>query len=173
MILTIICVLQATSEPPIPFLTTTYHLGQMWPSASIVCRPIAIRCVSDWLIRVWFLCKTSTLPNKFFRYSSMCRFFAHLCLFLQMIDIPVPPSPTQIILESYLGVLEVGVSYVLWHVIIHLLLRRLDNATWLRCMQVLSVTMLLSAMRNFSFHWVWRQTSTNVAWRWQEQASTV
>ena len=44
----------------------------------------------------------------------MCRFFAHLCLFLQMIDIPVPPSPTQIILESYLGVLEVGVSHVLW-----------------------------------------------------------
>jgi len=37
----------------------------------------------------------------------MCRFFAHLCLFLQMIEIPVPPLPTQIILESYLGVLEV------------------------------------------------------------------
>ncbi|KDR66942.1 hypothetical protein GALMADRAFT_147583 [Galerina marginata CBS 339.88] len=41
-----------------------------------------------------------------FEYNAMCRFFAHLCLFLQMIDVPVPPVPTQTILESYLGVLE-------------------------------------------------------------------
>ncbi|KAF9530797.1 nuclear pore complex protein [Crepidotus variabilis] len=41
-----------------------------------------------------------------FEYSAMCRFFAHLCLFLQMIDIPVPPMATQVILESYLEVLE-------------------------------------------------------------------
>ncbi|KAF8962886.1 nuclear pore protein 84/107 [Flammula alnicola] len=41
-----------------------------------------------------------------FEYDAMCRFFAHLCLFLQMIDVPVPPRSTQIILESYLGVLE-------------------------------------------------------------------
>ncbi|KAJ3503194.1 hypothetical protein NLJ89_g8543 [Agrocybe chaxingu] len=39
-------------------------------------------------------------------YGSMCRFFAHLCLFLQMIDTPVPPAVTQVILESYLEVLE-------------------------------------------------------------------
>jgi nuclear pore complex protein Nup107 len=37
----------------------------------------------------------------------MTRFFAHLCLFLQLIDIPVPPLATQIILEAYLQVLEV------------------------------------------------------------------
>lgn len=37
----------------------------------------------------------------------MTRFFAHLCLFLQMIDIPVPPLATQVILEAYLQVLEV------------------------------------------------------------------
>jgi nuclear pore complex protein Nup107 len=37
----------------------------------------------------------------------MTRFFAHLCLFLQIIDIPVPPLATQVILESYLQVLEV------------------------------------------------------------------
>ncbi|KAJ7273472.1 nuclear pore protein 84/107 [Mycena haematopus] len=41
-----------------------------------------------------------------FEYTTMCRFFAHLCLFLQMIDIPVPPLATQVILESYLQVLE-------------------------------------------------------------------
>ena len=38
----------------------------------------------------------------------MARFFAHLCLYLQMIDIPVPPLATQVILESYLQVLEVS-----------------------------------------------------------------
>lgn len=37
----------------------------------------------------------------------MCRFFAHLCLYFQMIDVTVPPLATQIILESYLQVLEV------------------------------------------------------------------
>ncbi|KAF9469517.1 nuclear pore protein 84/107 [Collybia nuda] len=41
-----------------------------------------------------------------FEYATMCRFFAHLCLYLQMIDIPVPPLATQVILESYLQVLE-------------------------------------------------------------------
>ncbi|KAI0048451.1 nuclear pore protein 84/107 [Auriscalpium vulgare] len=39
-------------------------------------------------------------------YPTMTRFFAHLCLFLQMIDIPVSPLATQIILEAYLRVLE-------------------------------------------------------------------
>ncbi|KAF5346850.1 hypothetical protein D9756_010620 [Leucocoprinus leucothites] len=39
-------------------------------------------------------------------YAPMCRFFAHLCLYLQMIDVIVPPIATQIILESYLQVLE-------------------------------------------------------------------
>ncbi|KAG2121243.1 hypothetical protein DEU56DRAFT_100676 [Suillus clintonianus] len=36
----------------------------------------------------------------------MMRFFAHLCLYLQTIDIPVPPLATQVILEAYLQVLE-------------------------------------------------------------------
>ncbi|KAF9488030.1 nuclear pore protein 84/107 [Pleurotus eryngii] len=39
-------------------------------------------------------------------YSTMCRFFAHLCLFLRMIDIAVPPLAAQIILEAYIRVLE-------------------------------------------------------------------
>ncbi|KAI0723479.1 nuclear pore protein 84/107 [Earliella scabrosa] len=39
-------------------------------------------------------------------YPTMTRFFAHLCLFLQMIDLPVSPFATQIILEAYLQVLE-------------------------------------------------------------------
>ncbi|KAI0259467.1 nuclear pore protein 84/107 [Gloeopeniophorella convolvens] len=39
-------------------------------------------------------------------YPTMTRFFAHLCLFLQMIDIPVSPLAIQIILEAYLQVLE-------------------------------------------------------------------
>ncbi|KII84942.1 hypothetical protein PLICRDRAFT_146529 [Plicaturopsis crispa FD-325 SS-3] len=41
-------------------------------------------------------------------YPTMTRFFAHLCLFLQMIDIPVPPLATQVILEAYLRVLELA-----------------------------------------------------------------
>lgn len=36
----------------------------------------------------------------------MTRFFAHLCLFIQMIDLPVSPFATQVILEAYLQVLE-------------------------------------------------------------------
>ncbi|TFY81397.1 hypothetical protein EWM64_g2615 [Hericium alpestre] len=40
-------------------------------------------------------------------YPTMTRFFAHLCLYLQMIDIPVPPLATQVVLEAYLQVLEV------------------------------------------------------------------
>ncbi|KAJ7494494.1 nuclear pore protein 84/107 [Mycena galericulata] len=47
-----------------------------------------------------------TYAQSSFEYTTMCRFFAHLCLFLQMIDIPVPPLATQVILESYLQVLE-------------------------------------------------------------------
>ncbi|KAL4062442.1 nuclear pore protein 84/107 [Scleroderma yunnanense] len=39
-------------------------------------------------------------------YPTMTRFFAHLCLFLQMIDISTPPLSIQIILEAYLQVLE-------------------------------------------------------------------
>lgn len=39
-------------------------------------------------------------------YAPMCRFFAHLCLYLQMIDIAVPKIAMQVILESYLQVLE-------------------------------------------------------------------
>lgn len=37
----------------------------------------------------------------------MTRFFAHLCLFLQMIDVSPSPLATQVILEAYLQVLEV------------------------------------------------------------------
>ncbi|TFY52382.1 hypothetical protein EVJ58_g10050 [Rhodofomes roseus] len=40
------------------------------------------------------------------QYASMSRFFAHLCLYLQMIDIDIPPLATQVILEAYLQVLE-------------------------------------------------------------------
>jgi nuclear pore complex protein Nup107 len=47
------------------------------------------------------------LLNPLSSYASMARFFAHLCLYLRLIDIPVPPDPTQIILEEYLQVLEV------------------------------------------------------------------
>ncbi|KAH9940156.1 nuclear pore protein 84/107 [Epithele typhae] len=39
-------------------------------------------------------------------YSAMTRFFAHVCLFFQMIDVPVSPFATQTILEAYLQVLE-------------------------------------------------------------------
>ncbi|KAF7797289.1 hypothetical protein EIP86_008484 [Pleurotus ostreatoroseus] len=36
----------------------------------------------------------------------MTRFFAHLCLYLQMIDVAAPPLAVQVILEAYLQVLE-------------------------------------------------------------------
>ncbi|KAK7436197.1 Nucleoporin nup84 [Stygiomarasmius scandens] len=41
-----------------------------------------------------------------YEYAPMCRFFAHLCLYLKMIDIDVPPNSAVIILEHYLQVLE-------------------------------------------------------------------
>ncbi|KAL5501221.1 NUP84 [Sanghuangporus vaninii] len=43
-----------------------------------------------------------TQPN----FPSLTRFFAHLCLFLRLIDMPIPADATQIILEVYLQVLE-------------------------------------------------------------------
>lgn len=51
-----------------------------------------------------------------FRYPTMTRFFAHLCLFLQIIDISPPPLATQTILEAYLQVLEVAQNLYLSHV---------------------------------------------------------
>ncbi|KAJ7582625.1 nuclear pore protein 84/107 [Mycena floridula] len=44
-------------------------------------------------------------PSKL-EYAPLCRFFAHLCLFLRMVDNPVPPMAEQTILEAYLQVLE-------------------------------------------------------------------
>ncbi|KZT29989.1 hypothetical protein NEOLEDRAFT_1126698 [Neolentinus lepideus HHB14362 ss-1] len=41
-------------------------------------------------------------------YPHMTRFFAHLCLFLRMIDVPVSPDAAQTILEAYLQVLELA-----------------------------------------------------------------
>jgi nuclear pore complex protein Nup107 len=41
----------------------------------------------------------------------MTRFFAHLCLYLQLIDITVSPLAIQIILEAYLQVLEARQYY--------------------------------------------------------------
>ena len=49
---------------------------------------------------------TSLNPLFLRRFPIMTRFFAHLCLFLQIIDIPTPAVETQVILEVYLGVLE-------------------------------------------------------------------
>ncbi|KIY49632.1 hypothetical protein FISHEDRAFT_40657 [Fistulina hepatica ATCC 64428] len=40
------------------------------------------------------------------QYPVYCRFFAHLCLFLQLIDMSPPPMAVQRILETYLEVLE-------------------------------------------------------------------
>jgi len=53
----------------------------------------------------WFFSNLNSLLCA--RYAPLCQFFAHLCLFLQMIDISVPPLATQTILEAYLEVLEV------------------------------------------------------------------
>lgn len=74
----------------------------------------------------------------------MTRFFAHLCLFLQMIDIPVPPLATQVILEAYLQVLEVSINY---NLILNLIStvygsRVLASEISLLCMLVLWAIML-------------------------------
>ncbi|PPR04880.1 hypothetical protein CVT26_012721, partial [Gymnopilus dilepis] len=45
------------------------------------------------------------MPDTF-EYDAMCRFFAHLCLFLQLIDVPTPLDSTHAILEAYIKVLE-------------------------------------------------------------------
>ncbi|KAG6828732.1 hypothetical protein H0H92_006920 [Tricholoma furcatifolium] len=50
--------------------------------------------------------RNGSLPPSSREHAPLCRFFAHLCLYLQMIDITVPPLATQVILESYLQVLE-------------------------------------------------------------------
>ncbi|KNZ76179.1 Nuclear pore complex protein [Termitomyces sp. J132] len=50
--------------------------------------------------------RSGSLPVSSREHAPLCRFFAHLCLYFQMIDIPVPPLATQVILESYLQVLE-------------------------------------------------------------------
>ena len=41
-------------------------------------------------------------------FTHLTRFFAHLCLYLQLMDIEVPNDAVQVILEVYLKVLEVG-----------------------------------------------------------------
>ena len=56
---------------------------------------------------------TSPLPYTsmflhVFSFTALTRFFAHFCLFLRLIDIPVPHAAIQIILEVYLQVLEVS-----------------------------------------------------------------
>ncbi|CCM01547.1 uncharacterized protein FIBRA_03605 [Fibroporia radiculosa] len=50
--------------------------------------------------------RNSTYLTTSPEYPTMTRFFAHLCLYLKMIDVPVPPLATQVILEAYLQVLE-------------------------------------------------------------------
>ncbi|KIL59037.1 hypothetical protein M378DRAFT_169919 [Amanita muscaria Koide BX008] len=50
--------------------------------------------------------KDGSYGHGMYEYAPLTRFFAHLCLFLKMIDIPVPPLATQTILEAYLRVLE-------------------------------------------------------------------
>lgn len=39
-------------------------------------------------------------------YVSLCRFFAHLSLYLGLIDVQVPVGAVQVVLEAYLRVLE-------------------------------------------------------------------
>jgi hypothetical protein len=70
------------------------------------------------------------------RYTTMTRFFAHLCLFLQMIDTPVPPHATQIILEAYLQVLEVITTFFSSQISSHHHLRPQASVNSLPCTPV-------------------------------------
>jgi len=49
-------------------------------------------------------------------YVPLCRFFAHLSLYLGLIDVAVPVGAVQVVLEAYLRVLEVCrfVSKIRW-----------------------------------------------------------
>jgi nuclear pore complex protein Nup107 len=50
--------------------------------------------------------QSDTYPVSSPEYAPLCRFFAHLCLFLRLIDVSIPPLAEQVILEAYLQVLE-------------------------------------------------------------------
>ncbi|KAJ3988288.1 nuclear pore protein 84/107 [Lentinula detonsa] len=50
--------------------------------------------------------QSHSVQTNSYEYAPMCRFFAHLCLFLKMIDVAVPPDAVVVILEAYLQVLE-------------------------------------------------------------------
>ncbi|GAW01814.1 nuclear pore complex protein [Lentinula edodes] len=50
--------------------------------------------------------QNQSLQSTTYEYAPMCRFFAHLCLFLKLIDVTVPPDAVVVILEAYLQVLE-------------------------------------------------------------------
>ncbi|KAG6852732.1 hypothetical protein C0991_009470 [Blastosporella zonata] len=50
--------------------------------------------------------RNGSLPSSSREHAPLCRFFAHLCLYFQIVDIDIPPLATQVILESYLQVLE-------------------------------------------------------------------
>ncbi|KAF8530254.1 nuclear pore protein 84/107 [Hysterangium stoloniferum] len=46
------------------------------------------------------------LPRNSYEYTRLTRFFAHLCLFFNHIDVPISPLASQKILEAYVTVLE-------------------------------------------------------------------
>jgi nuclear pore complex protein Nup107 len=56
-----------------------------------------------------------TTPDS---YPGQIRFFAHLCLFMQLIGEPLPPTTTQRIVEKYLQVLEVSLLSPLLYVLV-------------------------------------------------------
>ncbi|KAF8573972.1 hypothetical protein K439DRAFT_890278 [Ramaria rubella] len=49
---------------------------------------------------------SSELPHSASEYARLTRFFAHLCLFFDHIDVPISPLTSQKILEAYVSVLE-------------------------------------------------------------------
>ena len=61
---------------------------------------------SSYLFYTFFLFALNGAVKK--RYARLTRFFTHLCLFFNQIDIPISPLASQKILEAYVTVLEVS-----------------------------------------------------------------
>ncbi|KAF9557921.1 hypothetical protein CPC08DRAFT_819621 [Agrocybe pediades] len=89
--------LQSVAVAEGPAADHSFHLAQLF---------IILNKIEDLLNGFAHRLRRGAVSSSSFEYETVCRFFAHLCLYLQMIDVQTPPDATQVILESYISVLE-------------------------------------------------------------------
>ena len=65
------------------------------------------------------------INEHFDRYARLTRFFAHLCLFFNHIEVDISPLSSQKILEAYVSVLEVHILYFVSYLLLSHLKRTL------------------------------------------------